>query len=69
MVWLCFLVLFIRVPINILCFAYIPYKIPWNLECTDKAAATLGKKKLDSDLAIEPIVSHIPFKTDDFQTV
>lgn len=62
MVWLYFRVLFIRVPIDILCFAYILYQILWNLECTDKAAATLGKKNLDNDLAIKPIVSHISLK-------
>lgn len=65
MVWLCFRVLFIRVPIDIFCFAYIPYKIIWNLECTDKTAATLGNKNLDNDLLIKPIVSRVSFKIDD----
>lgn len=63
MVWLCLRLSFIRVPIDLLCFAYILYQILWNLECTDKATATPGKKNLDNDLTIKPIVSHISFKT------
>lgn len=51
-------------------FAYIAYQILWNLECRDKAAATLGKKKLINNFAIKPVVSHISFKTDcEFWTV